>query len=241
MSNPKTKEKVEKTNLIKYECKSSLGNKDVIAKRNKTNEEKFGHKNIFGSEYGKQKIKNTNKELYDCEVYINSEKAREQRKKLFDGSISPFNLKENRDKSKKSTFETYGVKCVFQLEEFRNKAKESQTKIKKGYWIPDDQLSELQKYRKKVWHFTRKTLNECGNELFGEGWKQRRGRNKEHLDHKYSILEGFKQNMLPQIIGSKWNLQLLTENENISKGVKCSVSKEELIELFEKYNKQRIS
>lgn len=55
-----------------------------------------------------------------------------------------------------------------------------------------------------------------------------RGRNKYHLDHKYSISEGFKNNIPPYIISSIHNLQILTEKDNISKNSKCSISKNEL-------------
>ncbi|MCL2312199.1 MAG: hypothetical protein FWC41_06905 [Firmicutes bacterium] len=231
-ANPKTKEKIEQTNLIRFKCKNPLSNKDVIAKRNKTNEEKYGHKNIFGSEYGKQKIRETNKELYGCEVYINSERAREQRKEHFNGSISPFNLKENRDKSEVTTFDTYGVKCVFELEEFRNKEKEKQTKIENGRWISDDKQKEFRLYEIDVNKFSEKTLKKEGNEWLGDGWEEKRGRGKYHIDHKFSILEGFKQGIEPEIMGSKWNLRLITENENCVKGGKCIILKEELLKLY---------
>ncbi len=50
-----------------------------------------------------------------------------------------------------------------------------------------------------------------------------------HLDHKYSINEGFKNNISPIIIGSKENLEILTSNENLSKNSKCSITLEELL------------
>jgi hypothetical protein len=56
------------------------------------------------------------------------------------------------------------------------------------------------------------------------------GRNKlNHLDHKYSIYQGFIDKIDPKIIGSVCNLQILPFNENISKGCRCSITKEELI------------
>lgn len=55
------------------------------------------------------------------------------------------------------------------------------------------------------------------------------GRNKYHLDHKFSILEGFKQNIDYKIIGSLYNLEVITEHDNCSKQSKCSITKEDLL------------
>ena len=53
------------------------------------------------------------------------------------------------------------------------------------------------------------------------------------LDHKFSILEGFKQGIEPEILGSIHNLEFIPWEENISKGSKCSITIEELISLIE--------
>ena len=50
-----------------------------------------------------------------------------------------------------------------------------------------------------------------------------------HLDHKYSISEGFKNNILPSIVGGKENLRIISSYENMSKGSKCSIKLSELI------------
>jgi len=62
----------------------------------------------------------------------------------------------------------------------------------------------------------------------------KRGRFSYHLDHKYSISEGWKNNILPYIIGSIYNLEMLEWNKNISKGAKCSTTLDEIINKFEK-------
>lgn len=58
------------------------------------------------------------------------------------------------------------------------------------------------------------------------------GRNKYHLDHKYSILEGFNHCILPHIVGSYVNLEILGEKYNINKGPKCSISLKELYKVY---------
>jgi transposase len=50
-----------------------------------------------------------------------------------------------------------------------------------------------------------------------------------HLDHKYSILEGFKNNVSPDLIGNIKNLEFITWEENIKKRTKCSININDLI------------
>jgi len=49
------------------------------------------------------------------------------------------------------------------------------------------------------------------------------------LDHKYSIIEGFKNNISPEIIGGIKNLEFIPWEENIKKRTKCSITINELI------------
>lgn len=50
-----------------------------------------------------------------------------------------------------------------------------------------------------------------------------------HLDHKYSICEGFKNNIDIEVIASMNNLEFIPWEKNLIKKTKCSISKEELI------------
>ena len=56
-----------------------------------------------------------------------------------------------------------------------------------------------------------------------------------HLDHKYSIAQGFRDNIPSYIIGSYVNLQMLLGSDNCSKNDKCSITKGELF--YEYFNK----
>jgi hypothetical protein len=58
--------------------------------------------------------------------------------------------------------------------------------------------------------------------------------NQLHLDHIYSISEGFKNNIPVEAIGHWTNLRLIPKIENSSKGAKCHKTIEEL---FEDYNR----
>lgn len=83
---------------------------------------------------------------------------------------------------------------------------------------------EFKKYYKLVWFYTNKNIKYVKNiHLRGKLY---------NLDHKFSICEGFKQGISPDIIGSYVNLEIITKKENCSKQEKCSISKEELLKLF---------
>jgi hypothetical protein len=99
-----------------------------------------------------------------------------------------------------------------------------QTKIDKGIiWKPDDsEYIEFKKYRRKVYYWTSK------NDLTHLEHHEKRSRTGYHLDHKYSITEGFKNKVPPKVIGSIDNLEFIPYNVNVSKGIKCSIKLEEL-------------
>jgi len=50
-----------------------------------------------------------------------------------------------------------------------------------------------------------------------------------HLDHKFSIYEGFVQGISPKIIGGYKNLAIINSKENMSKQKKCSVTLNEIL------------
>jgi hypothetical protein len=56
-----------------------------------------------------------------------------------------------------------------------------------------------------------------------------------HLDHIYSIAEGFKNNIPPEIIGHWTNLRLIPKLKNSSKGAACHKTKDQLVEDFLKH------
>lgn len=58
-----------------------------------------------------------------------------------------------------------------------------------------------------------------------------------HLDHKYSIYQGFIDCIPPYIISSKYNLEVIKGDINLVKGHKCSITKEELFSEYFRENK----
>lgn len=88
-------------------------------------------------------------------------------------------------------------------------------------------LSDFKKYRKEVINITKKQpIHELPN-------FNRRGvsgvEGNYHLDHKFSIVEGFIQNINPKIIGNIKNLEFIPWEENVKKRTKCSINIIELI------------
>jgi hypothetical protein len=87
-------------------------------------------------------------------------------------------------------------------------------------------LPEYEKYCRAVWKVTNTQQLETV-----EGYSMR-GKDF-HLDHKFSISEGFKQNISPEVIGNIVNLRVISARENISKSDSCSITKEELLLQYE--------
>jgi len=110
--------------------------------------------------------------------------------------------------------------------------KRKQTLIKRGQCIPDNLLSNFMIYYKRVRHFT----NISSKKKYTRNELNRRKLagiiNGLQLDHKFSITEGFKNNILPCVIGSECNLELIPWLNNIKKHIMCSITKEKLFELY---------
>lgn len=236
--------------------------KEVNEKRNKTLIEKYGSLDTFllnegriksNSKEGREKAKDTLMKNYGVSSTRKLEKTKDSIKKtcLERYGVENFSQTEEfKEKCKKSCLEKYGVEWFTQSEEYKKSCTETSInkynskhylsskqrkdlEIQKGNWIPDEERSECEKYYLDVW---RETFNQPLE--FLENY-EKRGRidlNPEayHIDHQFSIIEGFKQNIDPKIIGNIVNLKMLPAKENCSKKSKCSITKEELIKRYEK-------
>ena len=79
-------------------------------------------------------------------------------------------------------------------------------------------------YKRMVCYFTYKSIKQCNIKDI-----EKRGR-KWHLDHKFSIANGFKGNIPPYIIGNYYNLEMLYYRDNLSKYSSSSITKGELFD-----------
>jgi len=59
-----------------------------------------------------------------------------------------------------------------------------------------------------------------------------------HLDHIYSVVDGFKANILPEIISSPVNLRVISANENQSKNDNSLFTKEQLYDLYYQFESE---
>lgn len=91
------------------------------------------------------------------------------------------------------------------------------TKANNGFIIPQDQVSDWQRYSRLVRNMTAK--QDCST-LKNYHLKGLCGVDGAYqLDHKISIYDGFKNNIPVHIIGDISNLQMLPWKENRSKGI----------------------
>lgn len=87
-------------------------------------------------------------------------------------------------------------------------------------------------YKKTVYRMTEKVYRANKNIVNPNNVS----RNENHLDHMFSVLEGFKRNIPPYIMSDVCNLEIIKSEDNLSKGSDCSITEEELMELF--FNKE---
>lgn len=84
---------------------------------------------------------------------------------------------------------------------------------------------EFDLYKRSVWRHSNRTYKKYM-------YEQQRDR-QNHLDHIVSIVDGFKNNIDPKVMGSIYNLRIVSGNSNRRKSYKSDQSPEELIR---KYN-----
>lgn len=138
---------------------------------------------------------------------------------------------ENRNRDYKSSFEAarktwlekYGVDNPSKVPSIKQKLSVAAFNRYSGI-----ERTAVESYYKLVKLVTNKNWYENFNILNGIGLNKR---SKDfHLDHIYSISEGFKNNIPPEIIGHWTNLRLIPKIENSSKGSRCHKTKEQLYE-----------
>jgi hypothetical protein len=99
-----------------------------------------------------------------------------------------------------------------------------------GYLKKDDpNLDKRVAYYKAVDYYTsRAEMPPCPG-------KRGKGSGYYHIDHRYSRLKGYQNNIPPYIIGHVTNLQWLLSEVNCSKKEDCSITEKELLEGYLKY------
>lgn len=95
--------------------------------------------------------------------------------------------------------------------------------------IPHDESEMFESYSKVVRSMTRFTFNKNRDIIDPNGLKKNNSR-KYHIDHIYSISDGYINNVDPKIISSVKNLRIIDSFENLRKGKKSEITLEELID-----------
>ena len=113
--------------------------------------------------------------------------------------------------------------------------KTKETKIKKGIYLSKELQTPYQIYKKDVWKETNENIKKYGD--FISYNKNIRKMFLYHIDHKYSIINGFKNNISPKIIGNIFNLEMLFCKTNWKKNSKNSITIEELELKIHSFNK----
>ena len=96
-----------------------------------------------------------------------------------------------------------------------------------GLTLSDEELLRYENYKKQVRALTSKTYKLHKDFINPNNFVN--SKDGYHIDHKYSIVEGFKNNISVYIISSKENLQMLKSIDNLKKQTRCSISLEELL------------
>ena len=100
----------------------------------------------------------------------------------------------------------------------------------RGFWVPLSEVPEFTIYKRKVWRFTNQVLH-----LIPGYDESKRGLNSLtednfQVDHNFSIYDGFKNDIDPEIVGHLENLSFVHWQENNRKWHISSISLEDLLE-----------
>lgn len=93
-----------------------------------------------------------------------------------------------------------------------------------------DEYKDYQAYVRLARSKTNQTYNKYKKEINPNN--RNIGKKTNHIDHIFSVYEGFRENVPIEIISSKENLQILEAKENWKKNKKCDITKHELMEKY---------
>lgn len=142
------------------------------------------------------------------------------------GVDNPFKDEQVRKKHKDTCMEKYGVNNPSKSQAVIDKIKQS--RVAAGNWISDETRSDLEKYRLQVKKISAKSYHDHYYAINPDDVV--RSRFKYHLDHIFSVEEGFKQGVPAEIIGHWTNLRMLWHIDNSIKNIKCHKTLEQLME-----------
>lgn len=102
--------------------------------------------------------------------------------------------------------------------------------------IPYEKSLQFENYKKYVRNLSSSSFRFNRNFIDPNGLKEINSR-KYHIDHIYSIIDGFLNDIDPKIISSPINLRVISQEENLIKGRNSDILLEELLDKYSKYTK----
>lgn len=125
-------------------------------------------------------------------------------------------------------------KTTSEKEKIKVFEKRSKTKLQKRKKVNICLYRDFLEYRRIANRLTEQTYKKFKHEINPNNFYRKKGNLGYHLDHKYSVFQGFVDGIPADIISCKYNLQVIPGSENIKKSISCSITKEELLLMYEK-------
>jgi len=148
------------------------------------------------------------------------------------GVDNVFQLDYVKNKSKKTKIDKYGD------EYWNNKDKTREIRIRNGTQIDDNLIESFLIYKKIIVNRSTTIYRNNVNEINPMNLK--RGIKNFHIDHKYSIKQGFLNNVPIEIISHPCNLTMIWWKDNLEKQDKCNITLKELISNILRYENKNI-
>jgi len=238
-------EKIKQTNLERYGDTTHWKNPEIQNKSKETRLKKYGAwksreatkqahntriKNNNGDYFSVASLQKTKETRYTKYGSWESKQATEKRHNTYldrYGYIPLLNcdrskIDTNRPKAKASMLTKYGEL------QYTNIEKRLETITSSRYYKDlEEHKKQYRFYSNQIRRLTEENINKYSLkdiELRGKDW---------HLDHKYSIYDGFKNNVPVYIIAHIQNLEIISQEENSKKQRSSSVSLEDLLESIE--------
>lgn len=112
--------------------------------------------------------------------------------------------------------------------------KGNKTKQDRGLITLDEEKPSYVKYKNLVHYITNKSRHLLDTSKSGRAGTD----GATHVDHKYSIMRGFKNAVSPFVVGNYHNLEVIPWADNVSKNAKCSIELDVLMGMCE-YTEER--
>lgn len=196
---------IAKDNWLQSWKKGNSNNEHIIS-RNKTVLEKYSNLEEY-NRHIQNSIKETCLEKYGVEYATQTDFYKEKRKKT---------LKEK-----------YGS------ETYNNPNKTKETRISNGTQINDDFIKNFLSYKKIA---TNRTMTMYRNNIqFINPNNLKRGIKSYHLDHKFSLKQGYLLGLPIEVITHPVNLEMIHYKDNLIKQDNCSITIQSLLDNILKF------